>query len=228
MLLIVDDIWNVAHALPFVRAAANSRCALLATTRLTSVANALAELYPAGKSDDNPYLLPVLTDENALILLRNLAPAVVAAHFDECLELVRDLECLPLALHVAGRLLKEEANMGLDVIDMITGIRTEAKLLDEQAPLDRAEGATIPTVDALFRRSTDRLDDVTRECFAYLGVFAPKPATFDLEAMKAVWLINDPKPIVRKLVGYGLLEPVGAGRFQMHALLVQHAGSLLS
>jgi hypothetical protein len=227
MLLIVDDIWNVAHALPFVRAAANSRCALLATTRLTSVAAALAELDTARKGDENPYLLPVLTDENALILLRYLAPAVVEAHFEECLELVRDLECLPLALHVAGRLLKEEARMGFDVIDMITGIRTEAKLLDEPAPLDRAEGATIPTVDALFRRSTDRLDSVTRDCFAYLGVFAPKPATFDLEAMKAVWMVDDPKPIVRKLVGYGLLEPVGAGRFQMHALLVQHAGSLL-
>ena len=207
MLLIVDDIWNVAHALPFVRAAANSRCALLATTRLTSVADALAKLDTSRTRDENVYVLPVLTEENALILLRYLAPAVVEKHFEECLELVRDLECLPLALHVAGRLLKEEAKMGLDVIDLITGIRTDAKLLDEPAPLDRAEGATIPTVDALFRRSTDRLDTMTRECFAYLGVFAPKPATFDLEAMKAVWMVDDPKPIIRKLVGYGLLGP---------------------
>ena len=228
MLLIVDDIWNVAHALPFVRAAANSRCALLATTRLTSVADSLAKLNTSRNSEDDVYVLPVLTEENALILLRYLAPAVVEEHFDECLELVRDLECLPLALHVAGRLLKEEARLGLDVNDLITGIRTDAKLLDEPAPLDRAEGATLPTVDVLFRRSTDRLDPVTRECFAYLGVFAPKPATFDLEAMKAVWMVDDPKPIIRKLVGYGLLEPVGTGRFQMHALLVQHAGSLLS
>jgi hypothetical protein len=228
MLLIVDDIWNVGHALPFVRAAANSRCALLATTRLTSVADALGRLDTSRASDENVYVLPVLTEENALILLRYLAPAVVEEHFDECLELVRDLECLPLALHVAGRLLKEEAKMGLNVVDLITGIKTDAKLLDEPAPLDRAEGATIPTVDVLFRRSTDRLDAMTRECFAYLGVFAPKPATFDVEAMNAVWMVDDPKPIIRKLVGFGLLEPVGAGRFQMHALLVQHAGSLLS
>jgi len=55
-------------------------------------------------------------------------------------------------------------------------------------------------------------------------VFAPKPATFDLAAMKAVWNVNDPKP---KYVLYrGLLEPVSGGRFQMHALRVVHARRL--
>ncbi|HEV7904642.1 MAG TPA: NB-ARC domain-containing protein [Pyrinomonadaceae bacterium] len=222
MLLIVDDVWDTAHAWPFLQVSSDTNCALLITTRLTSVAEALQ----AG--EDRTYLLPVLTEENALILLHNLAPAIVKEHPDECLELVRDLECLPLALHVAGRLLKAEAKMGFNVIDLINGIRAGAKLLPEPAPIDRAEGATLPTVSALLQRSTDQLDEATRDCFAYLGVFAPKPATFDLEAIQAVWQTNDPKPIVRKLVGHGLLEPVGLGRFQMHALLVQHAGSLLT
>lgn len=222
MLLIVDDIWDQAHAIPFLRASANSKCALLMTTRLTSVAEAL----PA--SGGRIYVLPVLTEDNALILLHNLAPEIVNAHPDECLALVQDLECLPLALHVAGRLLKAEAKMGLDVIDLINGIREGAKVIPEPAPLDRAEGATTPTVAALLQRSTDLLDDMTRDYFAFLGAFAPKPATFDLNAMKAVWQVEDPKPFVRNLVGHGLLEPVGAGRFQMHALLVQHARSLLA
>ena len=39
-------------------------------------------------------------------------------------------------------------------------------------------------------------------------------------------MIEDPKPIVRKLVGLGLLEVIGDGRFQMHALLVQHASTI--
>jgi NB-ARC domain len=228
MLLIVDGILDVTHALPFLRAAANSRCALLATTRLTSVADALTEFHTSRSPDQSVYVLPVLTEEDALLLLSYLAPGVVEGHLDACRELVGDLECLPLALHVAGRLLNEEAKMGLDVIDLITGIRRDAKLLDEHAPLDRAEGVTIPTVDVLFRRSTDRLDIVTRECFAYLGAFAPKPATFDAAAMRAVWMVDDPKPIIRKLVGHGLLVPIGAGRFQIHALLVQHARSLFS
>lgn len=72
------------------------------------------------------------------------------------------------------------------------------------------------------------LDPYTRDCFAYLGVFASKPATFDLDAMSSVWQTEDPRPVVRELADHGLLEPAGDGRFQMHALLVQHARSLLS
>lgn len=222
MLLIVDDIWNQAHAVPFIKASAGSPCALLATTRLTSVAEQLTS------DEKRIYVLPVLTEEHALILLRYLAPGVVENHPDECRQLVSDLEYLPLALHVAGRLLKAEAKLGLNVVDLIDGIREGAKLLPEPSPIDRAEGATLPTVAALLQRSTDNLNELTRDCFAFLGAFAPKPATFDLNAMKAVWEIDDPRPIVRELAGHGLLEPVGVGRFQMHALLVKHARSLLS
>lgn len=222
MLLIVDDVWDAGHAKPFLQAAADGGCAILFTTRLTSVAEALSV------RGDRIYPLPVLTEDNALILLHHLVPDIVQEHPDECLELVRDLECLPLALHVAGKLLNAEAKLGFNVVDLLNGIREEAKLLPETAPIDRAEGATIPTVAALLRRSTDQLDEATRDCFALLGVFAPKPATFDLSAMQAVWHVGDPKTVVRKLAGHGLLEPVGSGRFQMHALLVQHARSLLT
>jgi len=228
MLLIVNDVWNPADVLPFLHAAGNSRCALLATTRMTGVAYNLAAFDNSRSPDDSIYVLPVLTEENALILLRYLAPNVVERNFDACQELVRDLECLPLAIHVAGRLLNDKVKMGLEVADLITDITKSAELFTEPAPLDRAEGAVQPMIRALLRQSTDQLDDLTRDCFAYLGIFAPKPATFDSGALGAVWMIDDPEPIIRKLVQHGLLEPVGAGRFQMHALLVQHANSLLS
>lgn len=221
MLLIVDDIWDQAHAIPFIRAATGTSCALLATTRLTHVAE---DLSPGGQ---RIYVLPVLSEADSLVLLRYLAPAVVEQYPEECRELVGDLGYLPLALQVAGRLLKAEARMGLSVVDLIEGIRTGAKFLEEPAPIDRAEGMVRPTVQALLKRSTDELDEATRNCFAYLGPFAPKPATFDSVAMSAVWEVADPAPTIRKLVSHGLLEPVGAGRFQMHELLVKHARSLL-
>lgn len=221
MLLIVDDIWNHAHAVPFLKISAGSNCPLLTTTRLTTVAEALSN------DERCIYVLPVLTEESAMRLLRYLAPAVVEQHPEPCRELVKDIEYLPLAIHVAGRLLKSEAKRGFGVLDLIKGIREGAKLLPQPAPLDRAEGATIPTVAALLQRSTDMLDERTRDCFAVLGAFAPKPATFDLGAMKAVWRTDDPKPVIHELVDHGLLEPVGAGRFQVHALLVKHARSLL-
>jgi hypothetical protein len=88
--------------------------------------------------------------------------------------------------------------------------------------------ATLPTVAALLKRSSDALDDETRQRFALLGLFVPKPATFDLAAMSAAWDTADPKPFARLLVDRGLIEPLTGGRFQMHALLVLHAQSLLS
>jgi NB-ARC domain/CHAT domain len=219
MLLIVDDVWDTAHAVPFTEVL-GEQCALLATTRLTGVAEKLTS------SEDHMYALPVLTEENSLKLLRLLVPAIVTQYEDECRELVRDLECLPLALHVAGNLLRSEARLDWGVTDLIREIRAGANLLGEPAPQDRVEGETLPTVSVLLTRSTEMLDEFTRDCFAFLGAFAPKPATFDLAAMQAVWEVDDPKPIVRKLVGHGLLEPVGSGRFQMHRILVDHAKSL--
>lgn len=219
MLLIVDDVWDAAHAIPFTEAL-GEQCVLLATTRLTAVAEKLTG------SEDHIYALPVLTEENSLKLLRIIVPAIVMQHEDECRELVRDLECLPLALHVAGSLLRSEARLDWGLTDLIREIRAGARLLPEPAPKDRAGEGTLPTVSALLMKSTEMLDEFTRDCFAFLGAFAPKPATFDLAAMQAVWEVDDPKPIVRKLSGHGLLEPVGSGRFQMHRILVDHARSL--
>jgi hypothetical protein len=221
-LLIVDDIWDPEHAVPFQ--VGGRACATLFTTRSTKVAQALS-LSPAGI-----YKLPILTEDKALILLEMLAPSVVAKYSEQSRELVRELEGLPLALQVAGHLLKAEASYGFGVSELLGELRAGTKLLEAQAPIDLTERdqATIPTVTVLLQRSTDRLDQQTRDCFAYLGPFAPKPATFDLVAMKAVWQVEDPKPIARRLVDRGLLEPVGSGRFQMHALLVMHARSLLT
>jgi hypothetical protein len=220
MLLIVDDVWDATHAVAF-QLVRGENCDLLMTTRSQEIAEVLSQ------SDDDIYTLPVLTEEAALSLFRHNAPEVVSSYPDECRELIRDLECLPLALHVASRLLRKEFKAGMDVKWLINDLRDGAALITARAPVDRADVGSIPTVQVLLKRSTDLLDEETRGCFAYLGVFAPKPATFDLAAAKAIWQVNDPQPIVRELIGQGLLEPAGDGRFQMHALLVAHAKTLM-
>lgn len=223
MLLIIDDVWQPEHAEPFN--VGGSNCATLITTRRDDVANTLA---PTASSI---YRLKVLKDEDALTLLRELAPTVVKKHPNESLVLVQELEGLPLALQVAGRLLNAEANRGFGVIELIDEMRKGAKLLEAVAPADRIDlvNETTPTITALLQKSLDLLDEKTRDCYAYLGVFAPKPATFDLEAMKFVWQVEDPKPMVKTLVDYGLLEFVPEmDRYQMHALLVMLAKTLLT
>lgn len=223
MLLIVDDVWKTEHAMPFKVGGRN--CAMLITTRINSVAQDLAPI------PDAIYCLPVLSDEKALELLQILAPQVVAQYPESCLELVHELEGLPLALQVAGHLLNVEASYGFQVGNLLVELRAGAKLLAAQAPADRTDlvNETTPTIAVLLQKSTDCLDEHTRECYAFLGAFAPKPATFSLDALRAVWQVDDPKPISRTLVDRGLLEPLGEtapGRFQMHALLVMHARSL--
>ncbi len=222
MLLIIDDVWEPEHAAPFKVGGRGS--ATLITTRSTNVAQAIAP------TSDSIYKLPVLTDNDALELLRVLARSVVERYPDQSLELVRELEGLPLALQVAGHLLNVEAGYGLGVVELLAELRDGAKLLESQAPVSRIgiADATNTTIAALLQKSTDRLDALTRDCFAYLGAFAPKPATFDLQAMQAVCQVEDPQPIARALVDRGLLEPVPNERFQMHALLVAHARSLFS
>lgn len=222
MLLVVDDVWEEAHVIPF-QDVRGTNCALLITTRQPGVVNNLH--LPS----EAIYNLPALTEDSAMELLRLLAPGVVAEHPTVCLELVRDIECLPLALHVAGGLLNAESKIGWDMSGLLQELREGARLIEAKAPPDMMdyESETIPTVAALLKKSTDGLDQRARDCFALLGAFPSKPATFDLEALKAVWQVDDPKPIARTLLDRGLLEPVG-GRLQMHALLATYARSLLS
>lgn len=221
VLLIVDDVWQVEHAVPFRVAGQGS--SLIMTSRLNAVARSLAP------TPDDVYRLPVLSDEYALSLLTRLAPEAVGEHPDEALELVRDLEGLPLAIQVAGRLLHEEMRMGWGIAHLLAELREGKNLLLAQAPSDMrgTKGHTPPTVTSLLQRSTNALDEETVVRFALLGLFVPKPATFDLKAMAAAWDVDDPKPTARLLVNRGLIEPISGGRFQMHALLVLHAKSLL-
>jgi hypothetical protein len=221
VLLVIDDVWRVEDALPFM--IGGRRSATLVTTRLPALASALTD------HEDERVRLDPLGVEDSLRLLALLAPKVVAEHREACEALARELEGLPLALQVAGRLLRVEADLGWGVEDLVAELHDGAALLDATAPPDRADVATqtTPSIATLLAQSTDRLEPSDRERFALLGVFAPKPATFDLPAIGALWGTPDPRPGVRTLVARGLLEPLEGARFQMHALLALHAQTLL-
>jgi hypothetical protein len=221
MLLILDDVWQVEHALPF--RVGGQACGTIMTSRLNDVAQALAP------TAHDVYRLPVLSEAHALELLSKLTPETVGDFPNEARELVRDLEGLPLAIQVAGRLLHIEAQLGWGIRDLLAELRDGARLLRAQPPSEVAAVGrdTSPTIAALLKRSTAALDVETRQQFALLGLFVPKPATFDLAAMAVAWDVADPRPTIRQLVNRGLLEPISGGRFQLHALLVLYARSLL-
>jgi transcriptional regulator with XRE-family HTH domain len=223
ILVILDDAWAAEHVQTLK--VQDIGCAILVTTRATSVANALAP------TQADIYVLAVLKEEDAFELLRQLAPEVVVAHNKQTRELARELEGLPLALQVAGRLLNVEASRGWGIRELLQELRHDAELLHRMhAPPNMVDlvSQTTPTVAALLQKSTDRLDEKTRERFAHLAAVASKPATFDLDAMAAFWESgqSEAKRTASELIDRGLLEPVKGSRFWMHALLVVHARSL--
>jgi hypothetical protein len=223
MLLIIDDVWNTQDATPFM--VGGRECSTLLTTRLTSVAQEIAP------TPNDIYTLAVLSEAESFEFLKLLAPTVTSEQPDKIKELAQTLEGLPLALEVAGRLLNTEASYGFGINELLEQIQTGEKILASHAPSSRLEyeSEITPTISALLKESTDKLDETSRNCFAILGVFAPKPATFDLAAMKVIWEVDDPKPIVRALVERGLLEYVPSiGQYQMHSLLVAYAKTLLN
>jgi hypothetical protein len=218
-LLLVDDVWESEHVGVF--RIGGDACPLLLTTRMPSVA------------DDFPkdvYVLGNLDVDKALELLGELAPDVVDRHRSQCRTLVEDLECLPLSLRVAGKLLHAEARRddGMRVERLIQELREGRRILEDRPPSSMIDllNQTSLTVAALLEKSLRLVDGCVRERFALLGVFAPKPATFDLAGMAAVWCVPDATATADILIDRGLLEPVGSGRYQMHALLVTYARSL--
>jgi hypothetical protein len=225
ILFIADDIWNPEDTVYF-REIAGPNSALLITTREDQVARSLAD------SRENDIIhLKQLTNEQSLELLERLAPKVVERHPDAVRKLVEDLEGLPLAIRVVGRLLDNEARLRTNIEDLIADLRQGKAMMEAKAPSDRGvdpDTKHFYTVDALMRQSTDRLEPDLRLKFATLGTFAPKPATFDVGAMQFIWEVNDAMPDVRALTDRGLLEPLPTiGRYQMHAILVMHAKNLL-
>ena len=221
ILFIIDDVWQLEHGQSLLLGGAKS--ASLLTSRFNDIA------YHLCKTPDNLFKIPILSIDDSMELLNQLAPDVIKTYPSECLALVRDLEGLPLALQVAGRLLYSESTMGWSVVDLLKELRETSSLLKAQAPSDRMDisSQTTPTIAALLERSVKHLSEQLQERYVLLSVFAPKPATFSYDAIEAVWESDDTKESLRTLVNRGLLEPLGQSRFQMHALLVMLARSMV-
>lgn len=134
------------------------------------------------------YPIEELGPEDGSRLIATLAPKVAEVFTDELIELSKQLEGLPLALQIVGRLLAKEHGLGLPVHSLLAELSDAHRLLGERAPEDRfdPEFGTTPTVRLLFAKSTDRLDEQSRERFALFGVWS-NPAVFDTEILSELW-----------------------------------------
>lgn len=225
VLFVVDDVYDTADAAAL--RVAGARGVTFVTSRDREVALQLAP------SDPGPLVLEELDENDALLLLAELAPGVVERRRTECEELVRELGGLPLALRVAGGLLAAEEQIGWGVEDLLARLREGREVLGSDVPADRSPPIpqrTSPTVAALLRTSLERLPPEVRPRFRLLGAFPSKPMSLDLFAASKIWDMQEPEDArdsVRELVNRGLLEPAEAGRFYLHPILSSYARFLL-
>lgn len=225
-LVILDDVWDAAHARPLD--VVGPRGSTLLTTRFRSVALEVAG--PAGARD-----LAVLGTDDAVSLLEELAPSLRDEGRPALRRLAEGLGRLPVLLRVAGRLLEGRARLGLPAEGLIDGMARGEGVMEEAVPTDLLDvageaGASAPTVAALFARSTDALGAGERDRFARLAAFAPGPASFDLAAAGAVWGTEDggaAETAMAALARRDLVEADGAGRFSLHPVVRMHARALL-
>lgn len=222
-LLICDDVWKTEH-MAEIRRLADGHVRLLITSRLSIV----AEKVVARR--EGVLELGVFSEEDAVSLLGLMAPNVVKSYPTQSRTLVQDLEFLPLAITVAGHLLRREMDTGLDVVALIEELREEGdRLLKEEPPVDMMElirEARSPTIATWLKRSTQLLDAEARECFVSLGHLAPKPATFGLNVLEYRWPNRDMARVIRTLFDAGLVQATSDGRYQIHALLITLARAM--
>jgi tetratricopeptide (TPR) repeat protein len=116
---------------------------------------------------------------------------------------------LPMALLPLASMLADDIT--LEAVDLVTKYKNRKERLQLADP--NRENLTVM---ASFDLSYERLSDELQTCWRKLAVF---PADFDLEAMQAVWHIEDGKTISGELVKKHLLEfNKETKRFHLHDL----------
>lgn len=222
MLIILDDVWDETH-LPLLMIG-GQQCVHLMTTRQYNIAHRLVA------TPQDVILVTPLTQSGSIALFKQLAPHIFDKDDKAVQDLLQTLNGLPIAIHVAARLLNQESHMTWGIETLMSEIKRGDAIFTAKAPIDRLSTGNIPqsTVAALLEQSIQRLDNDIQQQFLKLSVFASAPATIDLRAMEAIWGVDDAKPTIRILVNHGLIEPVRSGQFQIHALLNAYSRSKLT
>ena len=229
-LLVIDDIWATADALPLLAVVGDAACALM-TTRSALIAD---DLRAANHE------VFVLAHTDAVMMLAaagSEARRAVDADPTGAAEFAAALGGLPLALHVAGRQLNRQARADGAPQAVAHLHRRLDHLLEWPAALPRLGIlAENPPLGAVLQLSYAALSPDLRASFRRLAVFGAQPLDFDAEAMQSVWDCPSEQAAERRatLVDFGLLTRLDAApagvdvRFTLHQVLHAYARSLLA
>jgi tetratricopeptide (TPR) repeat protein/transcriptional regulator with XRE-family HTH domain len=219
MLLIIDDAWDITHALAFQ--VGGSHCAHLVTTRFPEIARRFAA--------DGTTIVSELAEIDGRLLLMRLAPEAVQAEPEEAQALVAAVGGLPLALTLLGHYLRAQAHSGQPrrlraALERLHSRAARLQMAEAQALVEShpslSEGAPL-SLQAVIGISDQQMSADARAALRTLAVFPPKPDTFSEEA--AVFVSAQPVETLDLLTDAGLLESNGPGRYTLHQTIADYA-----
>lgn len=197
MLIVIDDAWDIETA-NYLRCGSTKCCHLL-TTRDNWIGRTFA-------NSDSIYVLPEMNDDEAHQVLFKLAPEVCETDQDKVRTLIGYVGGLPLALRLLGGYLSAPQhsmfpNLSQQSLNEMMDPRIRLQLAEKR--LGTTSGNTI-TLERTVALSLDGLSEQAITAFYKLGVFAPKPAHFSLDAAKYVTEADE--SIIAFLISRNLVE----------------------
>lgn len=184
LLLIIDDIWDVQDGACFD--VGGSECTTLVTTRRDEVSGHFFQQERA------TIIVPELSTEDGLQLLRHLAPDAVNKQPEATRELVETVNGLPLALVLMGKYLQQKGTTGQwyalkralqDLQRAKTRLKIELTSHQLHQPLDQPL-----SLEVSIGMSESILDSELRQLFRDITIFRAKPGQFSLAAAASVCL----------------------------------------
>ncbi|MFL6198033.1 MAG: DUF4062 domain-containing protein, partial [Thermoanaerobaculia bacterium] len=214
-LLVVDDVWDAAHAKPFL--AGGPKCCLLLTTRRAHVADELgARLWP----------LDVMSPHEAVDLLRKRIETrrggalLSRPELESAAALAELAGYLPLALELLGALIAR--GYGWDEAHRALRLREPAG-----EPRHHAHSRLIATLQLSLERLRHE-DPAAWECFVWLGVL-PQKVLVNSRMAATLWGLSESRAqeLLSMLSDDAILQRRAAG-FALHDLMHEMAQQLLS
>jgi WD40 repeat protein len=207
ILIVIDDVWKVAHARPFLQGGRN--CARLMTTR-----------YTAALPDDARQIpVDAMQVSEAVELLHSEPPA---DQLDALKKLASRLGEWPLLLKLVASALREQRNLGKPLADAVAYVnkaldRKGFTAFDSREAEDRHQA-----VAATLRMSLDQLADEERERFESLAIF-PEDTDIPLNTAELLWALDDfdTEEVCRRLFGLSLLWSLDLAtrRLRLHGVV---------
>lgn len=220
LLLVVDDVWSEAAAEPFM--VGGPACARVVTTRQRALAKLLLPSTGVVRT------LDTLDTEDALRLLTEIAPNAARHEPEGLRRLAEQVDGLPIALGLIGRMLKQEG----DKPDRIRRALASLDLFGTD-DLPRAIEASFDALGASLGASRDASirGDLLRRAVESLSILRPDPAWFDRALAQTVTEVGDAEldEVLDDLCDAGLIEELdldpAAGterRFTMHRVIAEY------